>query len=323
MPSPSSVQEPLPARPVVALLWEDADAAAYKKRMVPVLGDFDMRVYPNIGNPDDIDYAMVWMPPIGELARYPNLKAIFSIAAGVTHILRDPHWPKHVPIVRLTDDILNLDMACHATYWVLHFHRNFEAYAKQQREKHWSRLPYPPNSERRIGVLGMGTIGTVIARQLSDLGFDVAGWSRSEKRVNGVSSYFSDDQLSSFLQRTDILINVLPPTPATVGLLNTSTLAQLSAGAWVINMGRGDTLDDGALITALNNGHIAGAALDVFMEEPLTAEHPYWSHPKVHITPHSAGPSGIDYAARRIAENMLLMMKGHTPDAVMDPTKGY
>ncbi|WP_233838917.1 2-hydroxyacid dehydrogenase [Paraburkholderia sp. ZP32-5] len=311
------------APPTVAFIWSDGDAAAWRERMTQTLGEFDMRVYPDIGNAEDIDFAMVWMPPCGELKRYPNLKGIFSIGAGVSHILRDPELPRHVPIVRLTDDTLSLDMSCHAIHWVLHFHRGYDRYLEQQRAGIWHRPPYPPNATRRIGILGMGAIGEYTARCLRDLQFDVAGWSRTQKALNGVQSFFGDDQLEAFLNRTDILVCVLPPTPATTGLIDAKALAMLPAGAYLVNMGRGEVLHDDALLAALDSGHIAAAALDVFVEEPLPSASRYWQHPRVRVTPHAAGPTSIEYGSRRIAENMLLLRQGVMPDAVMDAAQGY
>lgn len=311
------------SRPVVAFIWDGADAAQWRSRMADVLGDFDMRVYPDIGDPADIDYAMVWMPPPGELARYANLKAIFSIAAGVTHITRDPGWPRHVPVVRLTDEVLSLDMACHAIHWVLHFHRGYGQCRADQANKIWRRPVYPPNAQCRVGVLGMGTIGQTVARHLRGLGFDVAGWSRSPKQIDGVASYFGNDQLPAFLAGARILVSVLPPTPETANLLDARALGLLPEGASFINMGRGEVVDDAALLRLLDSGRIANAALDVFRVEPLPEDSPYWTHPRVYVTPHAAGPTGIEYGARRIAENIKLMLAGGMPDSVMDPDKGY
>jgi glyoxylate/hydroxypyruvate reductase A len=214
-------------------------------------------------------------------------------------------------------------MACHAIHWALHFHRGYDRYARQQSSALWRRHVFPPNEKRRVGVLGMGEIGRVTAGMLRDLGFSVAGWSRAPKDVAGVESYHGADQLEPFLRRTEILIILLPPTPATTDLIDAERLAMLPPGAFVVNMGRGEIIVDDALLAALQSGRLGGAALDVFREEPLPATSPFWFHPKVFVTPHAAGPTGLDYGARRIAANILLMEQGGVPDGLVDREAGY
>ena len=312
-----------PAKPTVAFLWHEGDAPGWKARMVEILGDFDMRTYSEICDPDDIDYAVVWMPPLGELRRYRNLKGVFSVAAGISHILRDPQFPRHVPIVRLSDEALNLDMVCHAIHWVLHFHRGYNQCLRSQQRRAWARPKYRANSQRSVGILGMGTIGVAIASQLRDLQFDVSGWSRTPKEISGVSSYHGHDRLEDFLQRTDILVSLLPPTPSTIGLIDRQKLSLMPIGSFIINIGRGEVFVDADLVELVDKEHIAGAALDVFSTEPLPPDSPYWGHPNFYVTPHIAGPTSIDYGARRIAENIRRMMLGQVPNTVADVSLGY
>jgi len=304
-------------------IWDGGDVERWQREMRAVLGDFDLRVYPDIGPPEDIEFALVWMPPLGVLARLPNLKAIFSIGAGVSHILRDPEVPKHVPIVRLVYETLTHDMTLHVLHWVLHFHRNFHVYARDQREIRWKRLTYPETPERRIGVLGLGEIGGPAAKQIADLGFTVAGWSRQRKDLPGIRCLAGEAELPALLAQSDILVNLLPPTPQTQNLLDAERLALLPKGAFLINVGRGDVLDDAALLAALDSGHLAAAALDVFRTEPLPPDHPFWSHPGIHITPHSAGPTNQRIGPQAIARNIQRMLRGEAPHPVIDPVLGY
>lgn len=309
--------------PSIVFLWEGGDASVWKAGLSATLGDIDFRVYPDVGDVEDVDYVMTWMPPLGVIKQFPNLKAIFSIGAGVSHILRDPEVPEWVPIVRLTDEALSLDMSLHVVYWVLHFHRGYDKYRKQQQTRQWLRHPFPPNEDRKIGVLGMGAIGAVTAGILRDFKFDVAGWSRSKKNIEGVQSFQGDAQLEEFLSRTEILVAVLPPTPATTNLIDRKMLAAMPKGACLINMGRGELIVDADLLEALNSGHIAGAALDVFREEPLPPGNPLWDHPNLYVTPHAAGPTSVKYGARRIGANIMAIGQGRTPSPIYDRSRGY
>jgi glyoxylate/hydroxypyruvate reductase A len=310
------------ARPTVLFMWDGGNAPEWRAALEAVLGPIDFRRYPETGEVSEIDYVMTWMPPVGVIGTLPNLKAIFSIGAGVSHILRDPAVGKDIPIVRLTDEALSLDMALHAAHWVLHFHRGYHRYRDQEREGNWSRHAFPANEDRAVGVLGLGAIGQVTAATLQGMHFKVAGWSKSRKDLPGIQS-FTADELESFLERTEILVSVLPPTAQTENILNAQTLAMLPKGAFLINMGRGDAIVDEDLLSLLDSGHIAAAALDVFRQEPLPPSSPYWSHPQVYVTPHAAGPTSVKYGAKRIAENIQAIEAGRTPHPVYDWAKGY
>ncbi|MGI9426395.1 MAG: 2-hydroxyacid dehydrogenase, partial [Hyphomicrobiaceae bacterium] len=267
--------------------------------------------------------ALVWMPPIGELKRYPNLKAIFSIGAGCDHILRDPDVPKDLPIVRLVDDVSVRDMSHYAVHWALHFQRNFDLYAEQQRNGKWQRHTYRDVSEHQVGVLGLGGMGTPIARQFVSLGFKVSGWSRTLKSVDGVQCYAGLDELPDILGSSSIIVSVLPLTSETDGLLNRNRFAKMLKGSFIINIGRGPVINDTDLIAALDSGQIAAAALDVFAVEPLPSEHPYWTHPRVFVTPHAAGPTQDISAIEQIVSNIQKLEDGEAPHPVWNWDLGY
>ena len=307
----------------ILFIWDGGNTKLWSAALSEHLGDVTFHVYPDVGNREDIDYALVWMPPLGELKTYPNLKGIFSIGAGASHVLRDPDLPSGVPIVRLVDEISVRDLWHYACYWILHYHRQFDLYRTHQAKLIWDRQKVLRPQERRVGVLGIGAIGGRIAREAAAMGFDVKGWSRSPKSIDGVDCQSGAEGLDAVLNHSDILINMLPATRATTRLLNAERLAMLPKGAAVINMGRGDVLDNSALIDALDRGHLNGATLDVFNTEPLPKEDRFWAHPAINITPHSAGPTNETYAPTQIANDILRLEKGEIPTHIVDPEAGY
>jgi glyoxylate/hydroxypyruvate reductase A len=288
------------------------------------ISDLDFRVWPtDIGPKEEIEFALVWRAKLGELRTYPNLKAIFSLGAGVDHLLRDPNLPKNVPIVRLIDPDLTRGMTEYLTQWALYYHRGMHAYRLKQSERNWEPKHYPYPSNRKIGILGQGVLGKGAAQVFVDLGFDVAGWSRSEKNITGVKSFFGNDGLAPFLARTEILICLLPLTPETTGIINQDTLAHLPNGAFIINAARGAHVVDDDLLAALDSGKIAAATLDVFNPEPLDKDHHYWSHPHVNITPHVASLTNANTAASEIAVNIKRIQSGDQPLHIVNIKGGY
>ncbi|MGH6929881.1 MAG: 2-hydroxyacid dehydrogenase, partial [Dongiaceae bacterium] len=284
-----------------------AEVAAWRGYLTAYDPAIDFRVWPETGPVEEIDYALAWLPKPGDLARYPRLKAIFWLGAGVDHLLKDQHLPRQVPIMRLVDDGLTAGMTEYVLLHVLRYHRRLPELEAQQREGVWRKLPYPLAKDRRIGIMGMGVLGRDVAHRLADLGFDVAGWSGSPKRLDGVTSFHGDDQLISFLNRSEILVCLLPLTPATSGIIHARTLAALPKGAAVINAARGGHVVDADLIGALDRGHIAHATLDVFTSEPLPIEHPFWRHPRITVTPHVASVTISETASRVVIAGLRAM----------------
>ena len=298
-----------------AELWVPALRAA--------LPDVEVRVAPDVGNPAEIDYALVWKPKPGFLATLPNLKVIFSIAAGVDHVLSDPDRPKHLPIVRMVDDYLKDMMSEYAILGVLHFHRYMPRYQAQQRARKWDRGWPLYTPETQVGVLGLGEIGAHVANRFAALGFQVHGWSRTPKQVDGIACHHGEAGLFEMLPGCQYLVGVLPLTPQTRGIFNAKTLAALPKGAVVVNLGRGGHVADDDLLAALDSDHIAGAFLDVFNTEPLPEDHPYWTHPKVVMTPHVAGELVPKSCAKSIARNVRRHQKGEPLLYVVDLQRGY
>lgn len=274
--------------------------------------------------PADIDYVLSFRPPAGLLKSLPNLKLAFSLGAGVDGFFANGDYPDHVPLVRLVDHALSRDMTHYIVMHTLIFHRSQRTCDAQQREGKWRQfLPFRSPEDTRIGILGLGEIGTMAAERLRDLDFKVAGWSRSRKHVDGVESYAGRDELGAFLARSDILVCVLPLTSDTRGILNRNTFAQLPRGAFVINVARGGHLIEADLIAALDEGHLAGAALDVFQTEPLPEASPLWAHPLVTVTPHIAALSDPNAVARMAMEGITRFERGEALDNLVDLSRGY
>jgi glyoxylate/hydroxypyruvate reductase len=287
------------------------------------LPELEIRVWPDTGDVADIDAAMVWNHPPGELRRYPNLRLILSLGAGVNHVLDDPDLPTGVPIARIVDPGLTAGMVEYAVLAVLRYHRNLDVYERFQREGIWKKLPIPDTATRGVGILGLGEIGGACAQALSAFGFPVAGWSRTPKTLDGVTGYFGDGGLKAFLARTDILVCVLPLTAATRGIINAEFLAAMPKGAFVINIARGGHIVDADLVAALDSGHIAGATLDVFQPEPLPPEHPFWRHPRITMTPHIASLTNPETAVLPIVENLRRLTIGKPLLNLVDRASGY
>jgi glyoxylate/hydroxypyruvate reductase A len=276
-----------------------------------------------IFGPADIDLALVWLPPPGLLASLPNLKAILSLGAGVDSMLNDPTLPTNLPLCRLVDPSLTATMSEYVLLHTLKYHRMQDLFARDQRERRWQlRLPKAPVNTR-VGILGLGVLGSDAARVLGKYGFSLRGWSRSQKELDGVTCFAGSEQLGAFLAETDILVCLLPLTDETQGILNRSLFEQLPSGARLIHVGRGAQLVEADLLEALEDGRLAGATVDVFVKEPLPEDHPFWRHPAIDITPHAASYSEPSVGAEVIADNIRRFFDGRPLRHVVDRARGY
>jgi len=280
-------------------------------------------IWPDVNDVRDVHYALVWKPPHGMLASLPRLKAVLSLGAGVDALFEDPDLPRHVPILRLVDAGLRGQMTEYGLYAVLHFHRDMPHYQVAQRAGRWAPLAAVPAADRTVGILGLGVLGADLARQLVGLGFKVLGWSRNGRPLPDVEVLSGDAGLRALLARSEILVNLLPLVPETVGILNAGTFAQLPAGAVVINLARGGHLVEKDLIAALDSGRLRGAMLDVFEREPLPTLHAFWQHPKVWFTPHISAQAVTALAEGQIIENIRRIEAGETPIGRVDPDRRY
>ncbi|NVK14114.1 MAG: glyoxylate/hydroxypyruvate reductase A [Rhodobacteraceae bacterium] len=271
--------------------------------------------------PEDVDY-IVYAPsgPVSDFTPFTRLKAVLSLWAGVEKIV--PVVPAELPLTRMVDSGLERGM----TEWVvghtLRYHLGMDAHILGQ-NGHWEPKAPPLAKDRRVTVLGLGALGTASAQALAALGFQVSGWSRTQKEISGVICHSGADGLKAALAQAEIVILLLPDTPATENTLNADTLALLPAGAKIINPGRGPLIDDAALLAALDSGQIGHATLDVFRVEPLPPEHPYWAHPNVTVTPHIASETRESTAAEVIAENIRRAEAGEPLLHLVDRSLGY
>ncbi len=284
-------------------------------------------IWPGDGRLDSVKYALAWHPPHGALAQLPNLEAIFSLGAGVDHLIGDPALP-NVPIVRIVDPNLTMRMTEYVVFHVLLHHRRFHDYDRQQKLKQWQELHQPAAKEVRVGIMGMGVLGTDAACKLRDLGFQVAGWSNSVKDISGIESFAGSDGLPAFLNRTDILVCLLPHTPDTEGILNKKLFNSLAQdgqlqGPVLINAGRGKLQIEDDIIAALDSGKLHAVSLDVFEHEPLPASSALWQHQGVTITPHNASESDDRALSKYILEQIKKYEAGDGLDNIVDNARGY
>ncbi len=292
--------------------------------LMPEVPGLDIRVWPEIGDPADIDYALAWKPKPGLLASLPNLKAILSLGAGVDGILSDPTMPRDVPLIRMVDDSLTEGMVDFVVWQVLDWHRQGPVYRGQQRKALWRPQPQALARERKAGVMGLGELGRAVAGALAALNFDVSGWSRTPRSIDGITCFHGLGQgLDHFLARSDVLVCLLPLTPDTIGVLGGKTFARLPRGAYVINAARGGHLVEADLLAALGSGQLAGATLDVFAQEPLPGDHPFWRDPRITISPHVASDTHARTAAKSIAASIRRIEAGESLAYVVDLDRGY
>jgi glyoxylate/hydroxypyruvate reductase A len=280
-------------------------------------------------DPDRVRYVAAWRHPPGTLRAFPNLRAIFSLGAGVDHLLADPDLPAEVPIVRVVDPDLTHRMSEWVLLNVLMVHRQVRLYEWQQSQKMWEEDVFQPAAKDvRVGVMGMGVLGEDAARKLAAVGFDVAGWSRSSKQVAGIETYAGPEELDAFLDRTQILVSLLPLTPETRGILNSALFAKLArdshfGGPILLNAGRGALQNEADIVAALDQGTLKAAILDVFEQEPLPAASPLWDHPAVTVTPHNAAISHPAAISAYIASEVARLEAGEPPHNVVNLDRAY
>ncbi len=305
-----------------ALEHRDDWAAALREK----LPEHEVRTWPDVGNADEIDHAVVCFPEPGELAKLPNLKAMHSLWAGIDHVTQDNDMPWDVPLVRMVDHSLTQGMLDYVTGHVYRYHLLMPKFEALQKDADWRQEVPPLVEERMVGIMGIGVLGSVIAKQLAGLGFQVRGWARSQKQIDGVECFAGEEGLEAFLSGTDILVLLLPNTPETADIMNDQTLAKLPAGATLINAGRGTLIDEDALIRSLDSGHLTAATLDVFKTEPLPKDHPFWAHSKITVSPHIAAETRISTASESIAKNIRHLEGGGSiedVEGVVDASAGY
>ena len=268
------------------------------------------------------DYAIVWRPPQAFFDQQPLLKAVFNIGAGVDALLRLNLAPA-TQIIRLDDAGMGAQMAEYVCHALIRHYRQFATYDAQQQAANWQQREVPERAAMPVGIMGLGVLGQRVARAVAQFDFPVNGWSRSPKDVAGVRCFSGADGLSEFLAASRVLVSVLPATPETQNLLNRDTLSRLQPGAYLINVARGSQLVEAELLALLAEGHMAGAALDVFQTEPLPADHPFWTHPNITITPHTAALTNRAESVAQIVAKLAALQAGKPVAGVVDRQRGY
>ena len=270
------------------------------------------------------DYAIVWQPPVSLLPALAGVKAIFNTGAGVDALLKfGDALPSRVPLVRLDDAGMGVQMAQYVSHAVLRHFRRFDDYEAQSRAGIWQPLPTFEKTDFSVGVLGMGVLGTRVLQALAQFEFPLRGWSRSEKHIDGVTCFAGNDQLEAFLRGTRVLVCMLPLTPDTHNLLDRTRLAMLLPGAYVINVARGALLAEPDLLTLIRAGHIAGATLDVFRNEPLPQQHPFWQEPRISMTPHISAATLRRESVAQIAAKIRRLEAGEAITGIVNRLQGY
>ncbi|HTH97994.1 MAG TPA: glyoxylate/hydroxypyruvate reductase A [Stellaceae bacterium] len=293
----------------------------WPSRMRAALPGEDFRFWPDVGDPADIDIAILWRQPPGGLAPYPNLKTIQSFGAGINQ-LDLPSIPPHIRMARLVDDRLSEQMAEYCLLSVLRHYRQFDQFEQDQRTGTWQPLPPRDRASFPVGIMGFGVLGTATARLLALNGFHLRGWARTPKQIAGIDCFAGAEGLTGFLDGLKALICLLPLTPATTGILNARLFERLDS-AYLVNAARGGHLVDQDLIDALGRGRIAGATLDVFHQEPPAPDHPFWRHPAILMTPHIASITNPVTAVAIFVENIRRARAGAPLLNEVDRQQGY
>ncbi len=268
------------------------------------------------------DYAVVWAPPQAFFDEQPDLKAVFNMGAGVDALMK-LNIPPQAQVVRLDDAGMSVQMAEYVCHAVIRHFREFDGYEADTRAGKWSYRKPRMRADFTVGVMGLGVLGTRVAQALKGFDFSVNAWSRSPKVLDGVRGFAGTEQLDDFLAASKVLVCLMPLTPETQDILNYRNLSLLQPGGYVINVARGGHLVDDDLIALIDSGHLAGATLDVFRQEPLPSAHPFWLHPKITVTPHTSARTLREDSIAQIAGKITAMALGLPVAGVVERERGY
>lgn len=304
----------------IAIISPGRNPSVWIENMKEIDKEIDIQVFPDIVNKEKISTVMLWQHPKGILSEFPNLKLICSMGAGVDHILSDDSIDPSLPITRIVDEKLTFSMTNYCIMGVLNYHRRTVRFNQLQQSKIWDMSN--PEIGIQVGVLGVGELGGDVIEKLQFMNFDVFGYGNSYKE-NLTFPYYYGDQLNEFLQNVNVLVCLLPLTPQTESFLNLDFFRKCKKGTYLINAARGNHLVEEDLLTALQEGYISGAMLDVFRKEPLLKDHPFWEEEKITITPHIASVTNPKAAAPQIIENYKRMLNNQPLLNLVDRQKGY
>ncbi len=284
--------------------------------------ELSFHLWPEVGDPEAVEFLVAWLPPDNMLELFPNLRVVFSVGAGVDHFDLSA-FPPQLQLVRMLDPGIAQGMVEYVSLATLALHRDMPRFLQQQRQQQWQAQPWVPAQRRRVGVMGLGNLGRAVITQLRSLGFQLNGWSRSAHQLQGVTCFAGWEQLPDFLQQTDLLICLLPLTAETRHILCARNFNHLPAGAALINAGRGGHLLEEDLLAALDSGQLGAAMLDVLQEEPPGHSHPFWQHPKIWLTPHIAGVTSHDSGCDVLLDNVRRYRQGLPMLGAVDLGRGY
>jgi len=284
--------------------------------------DLDLRLWPDVGDPNAVRYLVAWQLSEGLISSLPNLQVLFSVGAGVDQ-LDLAQLPKSISLVRMIEPGLTDGMVEYVTFAALALHRHMLDYRQDQQAARWRPIRLVPAQERRVGVMGLGQLGQAVLQRLKPFGFPLFGWSRSAHAIEGVTCFAGEAQRGDFLAGCDILICLLPLTDETRDILNRETFAALPPGAALVNAGRGGHLCEADLLAALDERQLSGAVLDVLQQEPPAPDHPFWTHPRILLTPHIAGETNLDSAAGVLLDNIRRHQAGEPMVGLVDRGRGY
>lgn len=306
----------------VAIIFNQKPIDDWFDKLAELLPETKVEIYPEIENPNDVEFIVTWKPHVGYVNEFPNLKVVQSVGAGIDHLLHTP-IPSTINITRIVDPALKHDMFEHVLTCVLTSIKNILPYYKAQLEKNWQPTSYKTIAETTVTILGLGEIGNDVATKFVNLGFTVKGWSNSSKNIEGVESFSGLNELENAISQTDFIINILPLTAQTEGILNEQFFEFCSDNTVLINVGRGGHLVENDLLTAIKNNKIKEAYLDVFIEEPLPENHPFWTNSQVYVTPHIASMTNANTALEQVADNYKRMKNEETLLNQVSMERGY
>ncbi|PID60582.1 MAG: glyoxylate/hydroxypyruvate reductase A [Gammaproteobacteria bacterium] len=317
---------PMTTPPIAEILFHSAsDDGSMLAAFREALPEHRLITDPHKAKPQAVEHAIVWQPPADFFDGFDRLRYVHALAAGVDQLMTHPGLPPDATVLRLEDAGMGVLMAEYVLYGVLHAHRGLPALQAAAERREWlHQLGVPAAAAVRVGILGAGALGTIVAERLAANGYSVCCWSRSEKTLPApIEHVAGETHLRDFLNTSDVLVCLLPLTEATRGILDARLFNALPDGAFVINVARGGHLVEADLLDAITRDKLAGALLDVFDEEPLPDDHPFWSEPRILVTPHIAAPSPVPDSVARITANIARIRAGETPIGMVDRSRGY
>lgn len=306
----------------IAILFNQKSTEEWFNRLTDLLPNEKIEVYPAIENFSAVKFLITWKPHQDYINEFPNVKVVQSVGAGIDNLLHTK-LPKDVVVTRIVDPALQQDMYEHVLSCILASMKNIIPYYNNQLENNWQPKNYLTIENSTITVLGLGEIGGFVAQKLDCLGFKVKGWSKSKKEIEGINTFYGEDGLENAINQTNFIVNILPLTNETQGILNESFLSKVSVSTVLINVGRGGHLVDEALVKAIDTNQIKEAYLDVFYQEPLSKSHPFWQHPSIYITPHIASITNPETAILQVVDNYRLLQEEKDLNFIVDLKRGY